>query len=157
EEAGGAFDGEVPGTRDVYVQDGFDLAWARGHDDDAVGQVDGFVDLVGDEQDGFAVVAPDAEELGLHDLARLGVQGGEGLVHEQDVRVDGERSGEVGALTHAAGQLVRIVTLEAAQANQADQRVGTGDRFALGFALHLQAEDDVVHDRAPREQGVLLE
>ena len=54
------------------------------------GEEDRFVDLVGDEDDGAGVGAPDAQELALHDLPCLGVEGRERLVHQQDVGGDGE-------------------------------------------------------------------
>ena len=64
---------------------------------------------------------PDPQQLGLHELAGLGVERGERLVHEQQLRVDGERPGQVGALLHAARQLVGVLVLEARQPDQLDQ------------------------------------
>ena len=50
---------------------------------------------------------------------RLLVDGGERLVHEQHVGVDGERARQADALAHAAGKLVRILLLEAGEADLA--------------------------------------
>src|SRR5262249_18539828 len=65
---------------------------------------------------GPALVAarPQVEHLVLHELARLDVERREGLVHEDDVRVERKRLREAGALAHAAGQLMRIASAEAA-------------------------------------------
>ena len=87
----------------------------------AVGQKHRLVDLVGDEQHGLAALLPDAQQLGLHDLARLRVERGERLVHQQHVGIDRERAGEIDALAHAAGKLARIIVLEAAEADELEQ------------------------------------
>ena len=71
----------------------------------------------------LAIRAPDAQQLRLHELARLRVERGERLVHEQDVRVDGQRAREVGALAHATRQLVRKVLFEPGQADQPNELV----------------------------------
>src|SRR4051794_39247448 len=89
-------------ARDVDVEDRLDAPGPRAHHDDAVGKEDGLVDLVGNEEHRLAGLAPDLEQLLLHELARLGVERGERLVHEQDLRVGGQRAGEVTALLHAA-------------------------------------------------------
>ena len=82
---------------------------------------DRFVDLVGDEQDGLAPLLPDAHQLGLHDLAGLRIERGERLVHQQDFGIDRERAGEIDALAHAAGELARIIVLEAFKADEPQQ------------------------------------
>src|ERR1700730_15672648 len=89
-------------ARDVDVEDGLDAPGPRAHHDDAVGEEDGLVDLVGNEEHRLAGLVPDLEQLLLHELARLGIERGERLVHEQDLGVGGERAGQVTALLHAA-------------------------------------------------------
>src|SRR5205814_6451387 len=82
-----------------------DRARARGHDDDLVGQRDGLLEIVGDEEDGLARGTPQREELVLHEIARLYVERAERLVHEEHARVGHERLRELRALAHAAGEL----------------------------------------------------
>ena len=65
---------------------------------------------------------PDSAELHLHELARLRVERGERLVHEQDLRLERQRAGQADALLHAARQLVRITVLEVLQADQPQVR-----------------------------------
>ena len=77
------------------------------HDHDAVGEQHRLVEIVGDEQDGLAGAGVDVEQLGLHGLARLRVERAERLVHQQHLRVDGERARDADALLHAAGELMR--------------------------------------------------
>src|SRR5687767_4355066 len=113
------FDGDV----------GDDPSRAPRHDDDAIGEEHGLVDLVRYEEHGLARRVPDAQELGLHELAGLCVKRGKGLVHEEDLRIDGERSREVRALLHAAGELVRVTVLEPGQTDELDVRLCTPPSF----------------------------
>src|SRR5712691_4176537 len=61
---------------------GLDAARARREDDDFVGERDGLLEIVGDEEHGVARVRPQVEQLVLHQVARLDVERAEGLVHQ---------------------------------------------------------------------------
>ena len=78
------------------------------HDDGAVGDVGHDAPVVGDDQDrhagGVLQVAQQLEDLGLHG----DVEGRGRLVGDQELRPAGEREGDVDALGHAAGDLVRV-------------------------------------------------
>ena len=96
----------------------------RRHHRDAVGEEHRLVDRVGDEDDGAAlasraVLAPDAQQLVLQDEARLRVERGERLVHQQHLGLVGHQPRERDALPHAARQLVRILALGARRARRA--------------------------------------
>ena len=97
-----------PGEGDLPV--GLDPAGPAGHDDDPVGEHDGLGDRVGHEHHrGLALLGQLQQEvahLGAGDL----VERGEGLVHEQHRRVEGERPDERHPLLHAAGQLVGVAS-----------------------------------------------
>ena len=69
--------------------------------EDAIRQIDRLVEIVGNEHDGDVDVLPDIEQISLHLAARLGVQGAEGLVHEEDTRLVGQCAGNGHALFHA--------------------------------------------------------
>ena len=69
----------------------------------------------------FLVSRPDAQKLQLHEVARLSVEGGEGLVHQQDARIDRQGAGEIDALLHAAGKLMGIVIFKTVQADQVEK------------------------------------
>ncbi len=133
------------------------MAWHAGHDDDAVAQVDGLLDVVGDEDHGALVLLPDRQGLLLHGVAGLRIECAERLVHQQHIRAVRPGAGEAHALLHAARELVRIGRLETLQADEVD--VLLGGRIALGLvhAFYVKAERNVVHDRLPGEQGILLE
>ena len=144
------------GRVEVDVDDAFDAAGARGHDDDAVAHVDRLVDVVGDEQHRRAARFPEAQHLVLHAHAREGVERAERLVEQQHLRVIDQRAGERDALGHAAGEMVRVGVGEGFQADEAHELV---DLVAL-LAQHAardQARLDVAADGEPGEQVGVLE
>src|SRR6266436_4324090 len=103
-----SLEGHEGGTRSVawvrhgHVHDFLDGAGACRHDHDAIGEEDGLRNAVGDEDHGFLVLLPDPKELLLHHFAGLGVEGSEGLVHEENERMIGEHTGNGHALLHPA-------------------------------------------------------
>ena len=104
------------------LHDLLDAAGPGRHDDHAVGEEDRLGNRVGDEHDGLPRLPPDAQQLEVHELARHGVERAEGLVHQEQRRVVDERAGDGHALAHAARQLVRVLVLEALEADQLEQR-----------------------------------
>src|SRR5262249_40587937 len=91
----------------------FDSARTGAHNDDAVGKVHRFVNLVRDEQHGFVSLRPDLEKLGLHELASLRIERSKGLIHQQNNWIGREGSREVHALLHSARKLAREMAIEA--------------------------------------------
>ena len=130
----------------------------RGEHHDAIGERDRLLEVVGDEDDALAVGAPELEQLVLHQLARLDVERGEGLVHEQDLRVEDQHLRERRALAHAsrragAGSARRIP----ASPTRASQSSPAPARLARSHAAELQARRDVGERAAPRHQRLGLE
>src|SRR5438445_649510 len=70
-----------PRPRQLHRHEIADLAGARGHDDDPIGEEDRLVDVVRDEEHRRLHLAPDAEQKLLHRQPRLSVERAEGLVH----------------------------------------------------------------------------
>src|SRR5690242_231249 len=83
--------------------------------DHAIGERDRLLEVVRNEQHRLAVGRPELEEVVLHQLPRLDVQRREGLVHQDDLRIEDQRLSQGDALTHAAGELMRIAIAETAQ------------------------------------------
>ena len=75
-------------------------------EDDALGEVEGLVEVVGDEEDGLGDAVQEVAKHGLHLGAGDGVEGAEGLVHEEDGGVGGEGASEADALALASGELM---------------------------------------------------
>ncbi len=90
------------------------------HDGYAIGDLRDYGEVVGDEQHGEVVGAADVfqkmEDLGLHG----DVEGGSGLVGDQEPGAVDEGHGDEDALALAAGKLVRIVVDAALGIGQGD-------------------------------------
>src|ERR1019366_7648364 len=98
---GGARSGQIDS---LLVQD---APRTRPHQDDAIRQPDGLADVVRHEDDRLARRAPDPLDLALKDLASLGVERRERLVHEEHGGGGGEGGRDRAALPHASPALVR--------------------------------------------------
>ena len=127
------------------------------HDRDVAAELHRLVQIVRDEDDGLPELALQIEELVLQAGADQRVEGGERLVHEQDVGVGRERAREADPLLHAARELVGVLV---APLLEPDQLELLGDHLValgLGHATQLEAEADILGDRAPGQQRELLE
>ncbi len=100
---------------------------------------------------------PHAQQFGLHQLARLGVECGERFVEQDHFGIDDERAREVDALLHAAREFARMAVFEAGEADQLDHRLRARNRLAQRHALELETVGHVAHDGAPRHQRGALE
>ena len=134
-----------------------DAPGGRAHDQHAVGEEDRLVNVMGDEQDRGLELGPEPQQVLLHHRARLRIERTEGLVHQQDGRLVGERPRDADPLLHATRKLGRIAMGETGKADHIEQFVGDGARPGPPFPLGIGSECDVVPDRLPREQRVLLE
>ena len=95
------------------------------------------------------------QELALHQLARLGVERGEGLVHQQELGLRRQGARQRDALLHAAAQLARPGVREA---REPDPRQHRGDApGAVGLGEVGEGEGHVAAHRLPRQQAVGLE
>ena len=113
-------------------------------DDQVVGQLQGFVEVVCDEHDRLVEVLLQLEQEVLHVGADQRVEGGEGLVHEHDRRVRRQCAGDANTLLHAARELMGVVVLEAAEADAVEPL----HAFLIGGCLVFTAN-------AKRHAGVL--
>ena len=112
---------------------------------------------VRDEDHGLARAPPDVEQPLAHQDARLLVERAEGLVHQEDLRVERERAPDRDALLHPARELARILLGEAGEAERA-QELGGRPAPPLGrHALELEAELDVLERGPPRKEAGFLE
>ena len=80
-------------------------AGAQGNN--AVGQQNAFVHVVGDEHHGFLILLPDAGDFILQRRAREGVERGEWFIEQEYLRVHRQRSRQAHTLSHAAGKFAR--------------------------------------------------
>src|SRR5262249_54386886 len=94
-------------------------------------------------------------------LADLGVERAEGLVEQQQLRLDGERTGERDTLALAARELARQPVAEALEMDEAQQFLGPRLDVLLprtqAALLDRQAEGDVFGHGHVAKQRIVLE
>src|SRR5437899_2922812 len=112
---------------------------------------------MGDEEDGLPGRPPELEKLVLHQIACLHIESAEGLVHQEDRRVDDERLRELRALAHAAGELMWKVIGERCEPDAGKPRIHAVGDLTVAEPAETEREADVLTDRAPGEQSVSLE
>ena len=129
---------------------------AGGSYQDAVGELDGLVDVVGDEQDRLALLLPDPHQVGAHLEPRDVVERPERLVHVDDLRV--RRPGRGRSRPAAACRRTARAGRIARSRSGRPSRRSAGSRSGRARPAHpAQAEADVVADGQPGEDAALLE
>ena len=144
----------------VRRADLLDLAVVQHHD--AIGKLDRLILIVGDEHGGVTGAIVDVAQPAAQLAADLGVERAEGLVEEQDARLDGQRAGERDALALAAGELRGIAASPGRRAGRgrAAPSRACGSPSSPGgspAAADVETEGDVVEHRHVAEEGVVLE
>ena len=134
-----------------------DAAWVGVHDGDPVPEVDGLVDVVGDQDRGHALASRDPFQFVLKPQPGQRVQGTQRFVEQEEARLvdQGARDGD--PLRHATRQLRRIGVGEPIEADQ-PQVIGD-ERPLLGLAdpAAAQGRGDVALHVEPGQQPVVLE
>ena len=115
---------------------------------------EGFFDIVGDGQDGDALLRGALLHAGKQDVAKGAIDAGEGFVEEDEVGGgDGEGSGEVDALALSAGEIARKALGEWRELKEIERYVGGG---RMGFVADVGREGDVLPDgEVGEEDGAL--
>src|SRR5712692_116355 len=144
-------------TRQVDSVDALDGARPGGEDAHAVGQGDGLLQVVGDEDYGGREGGPHLEQFVFHQGARLHVEGAKRLVHQQDLRLVDKGLRQRHSLAHAAGELMRVAVLETGQPDARDPIARALARLSFSLAAEQRAGDDVAEHILPREDRVSLE
>src|SRR5213083_534763 len=139
------------------IEHRLDPPGARRHDGDPRREEERLVQAVGHEDHGLARPPPDVQEPLPHEHARLLVEGAEGLIHQEDLRVDRERAADRDALLHAPGELARVLAREPLEAERAEELRRDRAPALGGHAPELEAELHVLERRPPRKEARVLE
>jgi hypothetical protein len=137
----------LSGLKEVLGREvGDEFAFAK--QDDAIAEVESFVEVVGHEKDGFLEAGEQIAKHVLHFRAGEGIEGSEGLVHEENGWIGGEGTGEADTLALTAGELMGHAGGEAGgvETNGLKEFVGTGNALAAGPALGFKQDGDVSFD-----------
>lgn len=116
--------------------------------DDPMGEIESFVEIVGDEEDRFMQAGEQIAEHVLHFGASEGIEGAERLVHEEDGRVGGEGARKPDALALASGELVWRTRAEGVgiESDGSEQFARACFAIAAGAAFSFRHNADVALD-----------
>ena len=146
----------------INVGGGADLLDPPGvHHDDAVGEIERLLLIVGDEHRGDVARLVDLAQPAPQVLADLGIERAEGFVEQQQARLDRQRAGQCDALALPARQLRWVALAEIGKLHEAQQfldaRRDCRRLGSLAARLDAQPEGDVLCHRHVAEQRVMLE
>ena len=127
------------------------------HDHDAVGDLEGFFLVVGDEDAGDVDLVVQAAEPLAELLAHLGVERAERLVEQEYLGLGGERASQRDALALTAGELRGHRVLVALELHKPQQLVHALANLGLRLLADAQSERDVVEDRHVPKERIVLE
>lgn len=123
--------------------------------ENAVGKIDGFVDVVGHEKGCLAELAAHVLEPVLHVAAGDDVERAEGLVEEQNICLAHGCAQKRCALAHAAGEGVWIGVFVAGESKDWEEGAGALGGFFF-CAVDGAVETDVVEDALPGQEQIFL-
>src|SRR5215510_302911 len=86
--------GDVPRPRQINIDLADDGCRPRSHDENAIGEERRLADTVRYEDDRLTIRLPDAQELHTHLIAGDGIEGTEGLIHQQQTGLVDERTAD---------------------------------------------------------------
>ena len=120
-----------------------------GHHDDPIGELKGFVHVVGDHHDGFALGLPERDQLILQIHPRQRIEERKRLVEQQEPRLEREGPRDAGALLHPRRQLARVAPALPAEPHR--RQIGLD--VAIGRGRNpVASELDVVAHRHPWQE-----
>ena len=134
-----------------------DAARAWGHHEQLVAEEQGLFDAVGDQDDGLSRLLPELEDQALHLLPGQGVERAQRFVHQDDLGLVGQASGQRHPLLHATREFVDGFVAEAREADRVEQAIDQGLRLGPLPPVHPGPERHVLGDVLPLEEGALLE
>ena len=126
-------------------------------DDQPVGEDEGVQRIVGDQQRGARMVGEVAVQFGAGVQPGTGVERGERLVEQQQLRRDGQRAGQGDPLRLPAGQVPRLAPGVPGQPDPVQPPRRLLPCLPPGYPVPARPERDVVQRGQVREEQVLLE
>ncbi|MCY1427835.1 hypothetical protein D9M71_436980 [compost metagenome] len=112
---------------------------------------------MGNQEQALAGLAPEVEGEHLHALAGQRIEGAEGFVEQQEIRLHRQRAGEPETLALATGKLGDAVVGMFLQTNQFQHLARPYLAFGLAQATNAQTQRDILQRAQPGHQRVVLE
>src|SRR5262245_61002722 len=104
--------------REINIDLAIDSPRRRGHDEDPITHVNGFVNIVSDEQHRGATILPQPQHFVLHSHAGEGVKRAERFIQEENFGVIDECACKRYTLGHATGKMMRIRIIKGFESDQ---------------------------------------
>ena len=139
----------------IYAEIGMNVRGVSAEHDDAVGEDNGFLDVVRDDEDRAGrnfVADPEFEQFAAQRFGGEHVERGEWLVHEEHFGLDDEGASDADALLHAAGEFFRVGALESIKADGVDNAQGTFMALDRRHSARLERRFDIFKNGEPRKQ-----
>ncbi|OIQ64816.1 hypothetical protein GALL_536310 [mine drainage metagenome] len=150
----------VTRTRQVH-REGLAQTGTRAHfqRDDTIRQHQGFVDIVGDQQDRLLVLAPDTHDFVLQLGTCQRIQCRQGFVEQQHIRVGSQCPRHGDALAHTTRQLLRLFVNGGRKSHHGNVVAGALLPLGCGFAGKnpVYGQGHIFTHRQPGHQRVTLE
>ena len=127
------------------------------HQDDAIGERDRLFDNVRYHHDRFLGLPPDGDEVVVQFCRRFGIERGERLVEQQNLRVDSERTSDADTLALAAGEIRWIFLREHLHVHRSQTFLDRPLYFAFARAFLSESKRRILIDGEPREKRAELE
>src|SRR5204863_1952733 len=122
---------------------------------DAVRQTDRLLEVMSDEQHAYPLALDECRDFLNDARAHDGVEAGERLVHQEELRGHRQHLRERDALPLAAAQMTREAMLEAGKTQPLEPDVGLLVRRAGFGAVEGEAEREIFARGLPRQQTVI--
>lgn len=150
---------EIQGAcpREWALDDFGDASRPRAHNDDLGGQIHRLRNGMRHKDNRFAGAVPKLKKLLIEVISDDFVQRAEWLIHEEKVRVKGQRPGDGGPLLHPSRKLPGILVFEPAEIDELQSPRDALRLFGAGIAHDFKRKTDVAADCPPRVQTRLLE
>jgi len=150
----------IPRLPQRHAEIGPDPPGASSEHDDAICEQHRLLDVMSDEENALRrdfASQPQFHQLAPQVLGGQHIERGERFVHEENLRLDGQRPCKSDALLHAAGQLLRVGILEPLQSDRLQGPECAAASFLSDETPGKQRDLDVLHHGQPREQREALE
>ncbi len=121
-----------------------------------LGQHQGLLHIVGDQQHREASALPELQQKILHGLTNLQIQGAKGLIEEQHLGIGGQGAGDGDPLLHSARELTGQLSGCILQTHHLEEVGGALFDVALRQALQAHAKGNVLSRTQPRVEAVFL-
>ncbi len=147
---------QISGPGQLDVIDGAYPARTRGHDNNPVPERDGFLQIMGNEDHGLLVLQPQIQQLLLQHNPRLRIKRTKRLIHDDQPRIERQRTYDIAPLTHPARKLMRIAVFKSGKPNYLQQFFASFSAFRFRHSPYFKRKFNILPQGAPRVKVIFL-